>query len=214
MPVDSAAGTIGPASGIIEQPGAIDVFHFHPTQSRIKLRIATDSNGGMLSPSLSILVNGFGQIVPASIVTEGVTCTVTADNLSPADTYYLEVKGVVGVQGNIGTYTITGTQPTFAVIDHNRTLQITGVIGDNNINWHDQNGLLVIEDTYAGGAGSQTFNYADFDDVTIQLANRDDTVDIGSVGDGSPFSGYKPVTCLLGGGNDTLKLRGVPAKRL
>jgi hypothetical protein len=206
--VFSPGGALNEIGGIIGNNSDADSFTFQATGSRAKFTIKNYQYGGMLAPGAEIRVKSTQQVVPASLALTNTTAVIEAVGLTVGVQYQLWVSGQ-GQYGDLGQYSITGSQQQFASLDASGRLTIGGYVGNNSIFFDrtiDQQ-IRVYDSLNGGQAAYLDFNPQAVHEIVIDLGNGDDVVDVknGVLGFNNQ---YVDIFCYLGGGVDTLRAGG------
>lgn len=201
------AGKVITATGIINGVSDVDSFTFTATGAHATFTIKNFQYGGMLAPTVKIRISGTSTYVSATTVTANTNASIDTSNLVVGGNYVLEV-GSRGNYGDIGQYTVDGSETVFAAYDAaSRTVNVGGFAGNNNVTISASGNTLTIQDSVNGGAtATQTFTLSAVDSVNVHLGAGDDRLNC--VGISKADTSALPLFIFMGGGFDTLNLGG------
>jgi hypothetical protein len=208
----NAAGAVNPVSGIINSTGDVDGFAFQATDTRATFTIKNWQYGGMLAPNANIRIAGSQNQVPITATLTNTSVSIETSSLIVGANYVLQVFSQ-GQYGDLGQYTVTGSQTQFAVYDAaSRTVSVGGFAGNNNItltvSYNGSQSQLVVQDSVNGGSTfTRTFLLSLVDSISIHLGAGDDRVNWDGLFK-ADFATDIPVYTSMGGGFDTLNLGG------
>ncbi len=205
----NSAGAVIPVKGLINSTSDIDGFAFTATGSTATFAVTNWQYGGMLAPVIKIRVSGTQTYVSGFTSTGNISSAISTTSLTVGGNYVLEVSSQ-GNYGDIGQYTITGSQTVFAAYDAaSRTVSVGGFVGNNNITIFT-NGVntLTVQDSLDGGPTSTlNFTLSAVDSISVNLGSGNDTLNWNGLFKGDNVTDI-PVYVSMGGGTDTLKLGG------
>lgn len=201
------AGKVITSRGIINSTSDVDSFTFTATGAHATFTIKNWQYGGMLAPTVKIRISSTQTYVSATIVTANTSAAIDTSNLTVGGNYVLEI-GSQGNYGDIGQYTVDGSQTVFAAYDAaSRSVTVGGFAGNNNVTLSASGGTLTVQDSINGGPiSTQTFTLSLVDSVHVNLGSGDDKLNC--VGLSNANNSALPVYILMGGGFDTLNLGG------
>lgn len=206
----STTGQLIGISGLIGNTSDIDRFSFQATGSTANFTVLNYPYGGMLAPQIELRVKNTQALVPITRTTTNTNAALTTASLAAGVTYELHVFSQGGY-GDIGRYSITGSQQTFAALDFsNGNLTVGGLPGNNHVFFATDvinNELRVYNSLNGGQATFQNFPLNAVHQVVIDLGSGNDTIDVGT---GLIGFNLLPVDTFVypGGGSDTLRIGG------